>query len=291
MQLCIICLDDSTVAMSLRENDKENFKMLDMKRVGQNIKSARTKKNMTQLELADIVGVSYQAVSNWERGNTMPDVTKIPDIAKALDIGVDDFFGDGDLSKTVNKVVKTPAEPLTTSEITEIAPILPPKNLEDTIEKRTDKESLNFDAIVGLAPFLEKEYLDSLIENIDIANIKDIEKLAPFLSSDTLAKLAKKMDISNINDFIGLAPFFPKATLDEFVKNIEPENIGKLASISPFLSWDAWDIITDKAISAGDVSSLLDVAPFLPPETLKKVADHILHSKNPSELSKFAAFL
>ena len=44
--------------------------MLDMNKVAKNIKNARTKKNMTQLELADIVGVSYQAVSNWERGNS-----------------------------------------------------------------------------------------------------------------------------------------------------------------------------------------------------------------------------
>ena len=51
--------------------------MIDMNKVARNIKNARTKKNMTQLELADIVGVSYQAVSNWERGNSMPDIGKI----------------------------------------------------------------------------------------------------------------------------------------------------------------------------------------------------------------------
>ena len=54
--------------------------MLDMNKVAKNIKNARTKKNMTQLELADIVGVSYQAVSNWERGNSMPDIGKISDM-------------------------------------------------------------------------------------------------------------------------------------------------------------------------------------------------------------------
>ncbi len=82
-----------------------------------------------------------------------------------------------------------------------------------------------------------------------------------------------------MHSFSIVAPFFPEETLDEFLKDIEPENIGKLASLLPFLSWDALEIITDKAISAGDVSNLLDVAPFLPPETLKKVANHVLHSK------------
>ena len=48
--------------------ERGEISMIDMNRVGKCIKNARTNKNMTQLELADIVGVSYQAVSNWERG-------------------------------------------------------------------------------------------------------------------------------------------------------------------------------------------------------------------------------
>ena len=42
--------------------------MFDTNKVANNIKAARTKMNMTQMNLADEMGVSYQAVSNWERG-------------------------------------------------------------------------------------------------------------------------------------------------------------------------------------------------------------------------------
>ena len=42
--------------------------MFDTNKVAANIKNARVKKNMTQMNLADEMGVSYQAVSNWERG-------------------------------------------------------------------------------------------------------------------------------------------------------------------------------------------------------------------------------
>ena len=35
------------------------------------------KLNMTQSNLADQLLVSYQAISNWERGNTLPDIEKI----------------------------------------------------------------------------------------------------------------------------------------------------------------------------------------------------------------------
>lgn len=42
--------------------------MFDMKRTGQHISELRKARNMTQLQLADEIGVSFQAVSNWERG-------------------------------------------------------------------------------------------------------------------------------------------------------------------------------------------------------------------------------
>ena len=60
--------------------------MFDTNTVAKNIKEARIGKNMTQMDLADAMGVSYQAVSNWERGNSMPDISKIPDLCKLLDL-------------------------------------------------------------------------------------------------------------------------------------------------------------------------------------------------------------
>ena len=40
----------------------------DMHRIGQTITSLRREHNMTQMQLADEMGVSFQAVSKWERG-------------------------------------------------------------------------------------------------------------------------------------------------------------------------------------------------------------------------------
>ncbi len=40
----------------------------DMRRIGATIAQMRREKNMTQMQLADEMGVSFQAVSNWERG-------------------------------------------------------------------------------------------------------------------------------------------------------------------------------------------------------------------------------
>jgi DNA-binding transcriptional regulator YiaG len=48
--------------------------------IGKKIANMRKEKNITQMELADAMGVSYQAVSNWERGNSMPDISKLPEL-------------------------------------------------------------------------------------------------------------------------------------------------------------------------------------------------------------------
>ncbi len=47
--------------------------------------SLRKKNYLTQDELADIIGVTRQAISNWERGVTLPDVQFVLPLAKILD--------------------------------------------------------------------------------------------------------------------------------------------------------------------------------------------------------------
>lgn len=42
--------------------------MFNMTQVGINISKMRKSKGLTQMELADKLGISFQAVSNWERG-------------------------------------------------------------------------------------------------------------------------------------------------------------------------------------------------------------------------------
>ena len=42
--------------------------MFDMTKIGRNIAELRKERNMTQMELADKMEISFQAVSNWERG-------------------------------------------------------------------------------------------------------------------------------------------------------------------------------------------------------------------------------
>lgn len=60
--------------------------------LGKRIQALRKEKGLTQNELADKLFVSYQAVSQWENGNTNPDISLLPEIAKVFDVTIDELF-------------------------------------------------------------------------------------------------------------------------------------------------------------------------------------------------------
>lgn len=71
------------------------MKMTDNKKVGATIALLRNNKNMTQSDLGERIGVSFQAVSKWERGETLPDVSVLPDLADALETTIDYLLRSG----------------------------------------------------------------------------------------------------------------------------------------------------------------------------------------------------
>lgn len=58
------------------------------KQIGEKIKEYRNVKHLTQDQLGERVGVSYQQIQKYEKGNTKIYVSRLYDIAKALDVSV-----------------------------------------------------------------------------------------------------------------------------------------------------------------------------------------------------------
>lgn len=56
------------------------------------IRPRRRAAGMTLEELAAEVGCTLQAVSCWERGQTLPTADRLPQLAKALGCTIDDLF-------------------------------------------------------------------------------------------------------------------------------------------------------------------------------------------------------
>ena len=60
--------------------------------IGNEIKKLRSKKGLSQSELADVLHVSAQAVSKWESNTSYPDISQLPVIASYFGITIDELF-------------------------------------------------------------------------------------------------------------------------------------------------------------------------------------------------------
>ncbi len=63
--------------------------------LGQRIKRARAHRKFRQEDLADLFGITKQAVSGWERDREVPDVAKLPRLARKLEVSLE-WLLDGD---------------------------------------------------------------------------------------------------------------------------------------------------------------------------------------------------
>lgn len=71
--------------------------------IGNKIKELRKQKGITQEQLAESIGVSFQAVSKWETGVALPDITLAPMLAVYFGVSMDELF-DFSISKAEAEV-------------------------------------------------------------------------------------------------------------------------------------------------------------------------------------------
>ena len=61
--------------------------------IAENLRSLRKGMELTQEEIAEILCVSPQSVSKWERGDTFPDITLLPALANLFKTSIDALIG------------------------------------------------------------------------------------------------------------------------------------------------------------------------------------------------------
>lgn len=61
--------------------------------IGSNLKRLRKERKLTQEDLAKFIGVSFQVISKWECGDSYPDITILPVLAKFFNTTIDEFLG------------------------------------------------------------------------------------------------------------------------------------------------------------------------------------------------------
>ena len=75
---------------------------MDQEKVGNLIKKLRLDNNLTQKELADKLNVTFQAVSKWENGKSVPDIAQLHEISKLFNIDISEIL-DGELKEKKKK--------------------------------------------------------------------------------------------------------------------------------------------------------------------------------------------
>ena len=91
--------------------------------MGQTIRRLRKEKNLTQEELAEQLGVTFQAVSKWENDAGMPDISQVVPIAHVFGVSTDVLFGTfgtndtEEVWKIVNNAQALLSRPLTSESL------------------------------------------------------------------------------------------------------------------------------------------------------------------------------
>lgn len=60
--------------------------------LAEQLKTLRKENNISQEKLAAYLGISYQAISKWENGNTYPDIQLLPEIARFFGVTIDELL-------------------------------------------------------------------------------------------------------------------------------------------------------------------------------------------------------
>ena len=272
--------------------------MFDVKMVAAKLREARIKKNMTQNNLADELGISFQAVSNWERGNSLPDISKYEDLCQILDIDLEYLLGISTDTQTVSKLLDRRKNeisvPITIKEIAPVIPLVPPNELKEVVEDSIDKADITIGEFSMMAPFLDEETINKLSENIAATNISELTSIAPFISQHHLDKMSENITATSISELTSIAPFVSQPHLDKMCECINPSKISELLQIAPFLSPTVFANLVLKTQNYIKISfhELLQITPFLETQALEQIIENVeIGEKDTDRLLDIAPFL
>jgi len=221
--------------------------MFQMKQVGKKIVAMRKAMNMTQTELADKMDVSFQAVSNWERGNSMPDISKLPQLAALLGCTVDELLdGKSDLLHSA---------------------------MADEIQEYVQNNQISQKELEAVVPILKPDQVEQLAGSLILKNGDDIEIFYPYLDDETLREVAQRRlekgeSIEDMLDYLAeddvgelaLRQYDQGKPVEMFYDYMEEDQLGELArrrlekgeSIEDMLDYLAEDDVGELALRQYD---------------------------------------
>lgn len=107
---------------------------MDKQKIGDFIKKKRKEKGLTQVDLADKIGITDRAISKWERGICCPDISLLKDLCKILDININELLSGNELKE----ITKEQSEDIIVETV----------KTYTNVEKKKNKALLTFTIII-----------------------------------------------------------------------------------------------------------------------------------------------
>ncbi len=271
--------------------------MFDTMRIAKKIKQARIGKNLTQMNLADAMGISYQAVSNWERGNSMPDIGKLEELCSILEIDVEELLGiESGEAKTVSKVIGGEDGELTIEEVAKVAPILPPERIKQETEKakKSGGKKTKLSVVAVMAPYLDDEDIVELLGgfDFDFDGVEDFSEIAMYLSDEMIDKIVESAKPKDVGAILKAVEYLPKKSMQRLIEITESGDLDKLADEAEvFFDDSEIDALAKRCMEENRIDIISDMAPFLPEATLDAVAEFELSKEKTDSLEELYPYM
>lgn len=246
--------------------------MFDMKKIGKKISVLRKEANMTQMELADRMGISFQAVSNWERGNSMPDISKLPELAEIFGTTVDELLGEKSalVEAAINDNIEECMMSQNTSaeDVNAVLPILKPDQVSAIV---ANADKLNWDAIHGMLPFMDEDDVKEFALQAREQG-ESISAFLPFMDGDDVKEFA--LQAREQGESIGaFLPFLYEDDVKEFA--LQASEWGE--TICTFLPFLCEDDVRDLALQALEKGERIECfLPFMDEDDVKELTIKLL---------------
>lgn len=268
--------------------------------IGKTIADYRKAANMTQSEVADQLGVTYQAVSKWERDESLPDITMLPKIADLFNISIDTLLR-GSFEMKEEKEVETAKqiiEEATESEAVKDADPKEETDLTDTIFNEVEhdiEDTFNNvgDLLEQLAPLMKPNQLDRIVSKLSKAD-KKLNKVYPFLKRERMSELIEKTPLDEL-ELDELLPFLNSAQRDLLIKKIvHLENVPTwldLDELYPFLNADQKLTLLSWLLAYDRFDLLDEFLPFSNAEQREKIINEMIETENLNYVSDTYPFI
>ena len=162
--------------------------------VGNQISRLRKNKGLTQSELGERLYVSCQAVSKWERGESMPDISLLTDLAAILETTTDNILSGGRKMTSYSKRVAVKDAKEAIDCFSKIGKLLGKDNsfYIGAIEGINNKMNIEFEEYINDSYTYEALVAEALIQCLNCGSYIDMSDVKREFQNERWVEIIRK---------------------------------------------------------------------------------------------------